>query len=459
MTGLSRRDRVAEWVERDGINCEVTLPRRTFLLATAAAAGGAVLGHAPAYAQQATPVASPVATARDWRDELWVGSWAAAPHVPGLGFEDILPSQLFTFDDQTVRQIVRISAGGDRVRVRLSNVFGEEPLVVGAAHIAMRDGDARIDAASDRELTFSGQPAISIPPGALALSDPVDIAVSPLAELAISLYLPQPTTGTTVHGTALQTNYSSPAGNFTAEIDPPVDETFQTWVFLSGVDVAGTTPTGAVAVLGDSITDGVGSTPDTNQRWTDILAERLVAEQAPMAVLNEGIGGNRVLHDSPPDLGMGPSALARFDRDVLAQPVVTHLIVLLGTNDIVLPIGFGINDEIVSAAEIIAGLRQLVERAHERRIVVFGVPMAPFGESFVFTPEAESMRQEVNTWIRTSGAYDAVLDFEAVWSDPANPSRLLPAFDSGDHVHPNDAGYQAMVESIDLSLFQTSGAG
>lgn len=423
--------------------------RRHVLLGVGALSTAALWAR-PVFAQQATPVASPVATNRDWRSEQWVGTWAASPHAPIEGLPEEFPPQRFEFDDQTVRQIVRASVGGDQLRLRLANTFGDEPLLIGAVHIAHRDAEARIDPASDRVVTFSGLPSVTIPPGAPALSDPVDLPIAPLDELAVSLYLPEPTSSDTVHGFAYQTTFVSPEGDFTAEIEMPSDTTMQSWVFLAGVDVLVSEPTGAVVALGDSITDGTGSTPDANRRWPDFLAARLVnADQVPLAVLNEGIGGNRVLHD-----GFGPSALARFDRDVLAQPVVTHLIVYLGINDIGMPLLSGATEEIVSADQIIAGLRQLVERAHERGIVVFGSPITPFGEAYFYTEEGEATRQAVNDWIRTSGAYDAVIDFDAVVRDPDNPTRMLPAYDSGDHLHINDTGYQVMAESIDLNLFR-----
>jgi lysophospholipase L1-like esterase len=274
----------------------------------------------------------------------------------------------------------------------------------------------------------------------------------------VSTYFPQPTTSTTVHAFAFQTNYFSPVGDFRAEAALPVETTAQSWVFLSGIDVSVTEPTGVVVALGDSITDGAISTPDTNQRWPDLLAERLVADadQPALAVLNAGIGANRVLNDPPEGFEFaGPNALARFDRDVLAQPGVSHLIVFEGINDIGLPTVSGDPEEFVSADELIAGLRQLAERAHEHGIVAFGATITPFESSMVFSEEGEAIRRTVNDWIRTAGAFDAVIDFDQVVRDPRQPKRLLPAFDVGDFLHPNDAGFRAMAESIDLALFRT----
>jgi lysophospholipase L1-like esterase len=443
---------------RDRTQVRGMLSRRRLMVAAGAMTGAAIWAGRPAFARQATPVASPVSTSRDWRGERWVGTWAAAMHAPSEGLGEAFPSQFFEFDKQTVRQIVRTSIGGDQVRVRLANTFGDVPLVIGATRLALRDSGEHIDPASDRELTFSGSPSITVPPGALAVSDPVALTVPALSELAVSIYFPEPTTSTTVHALAFQTNYFSPMGDFTAEAAMPVEATAQSWVFLTGIDVTVTEPTGVVVTLGDSITDGALSTPDTNQRWPDLLAERLVgdANQPAEAVLNACIGGNRVLNDPPEGFEFsGPNALARFDRDVLAQPGVTHLIVFEGINDIGLPTLSGDPTEFVSADELIAGLRQLAERAHEHGIVAIGATITPFEGSMVFSEEGEAIRQAVNDWIRTGGAFDAVIDFDEVVRDPRQPTRLLPAFDAGDNLHPNDDGLRAMAESIDLALLRT----
>jgi len=425
------------------------------MAAVGAMIGAAIWDGRSAFARQATPVASPVPTTRDWRGERWVGTWATAMHAPSEGFGEEFPSQFFEFDKRTVRQIVRTSIGGDQVRVRLANTFGDVPLVIGAARLALRDSGERIDPASDRVLTFSGSPSITISPGALVGSDPVALTVPALSELSVRTYFPEPTTSTTVHAFAFQTNYFSPAGDFTAEAAMPVETTVQSWAFLTGIDVTVTEPTGVVVALGDSITDGALSTPDTNQRWPDLLAERLVADadQPAMAVLNAGIGGNRVLKDPTEGFEFaGPNALARFDRDVLAHPGVTHLVVFEGINDIGMPALSGDPAEFVSADELIAGLRQLAERAHEHGIVAIGATITPFESAMYFSQDGEAIRQTVNDWIRTGRAFDAVIDFDDVVRDPGQPTRLLPTFDAGDHLHPNDAGFRAMAESIDLAL-------
>jgi lysophospholipase L1-like esterase len=392
-------------------------------------------------------VASPLALARDGdRDSHWVGTWATAPLAQA-------PGPTVNVANQTLRQIVHISVGGDRVRVRVSNALGTVPLTIGAAHIAVRDANERIVAGSGAPLTFSGNPDITIPPGAIALSDAVRLDARPLSDLAIDLYLPGDTSATTspltVHSVALQTNYVSTAGNFTGAVAFPVASTRASWAFLTGVDVNTRKEVGAIVMLGDSITDGLRSTTDGNRRWPDDLARRIMAQPGhrDMGVLNVGISGNRVLNE-----GAGPNAQSRCERDVLTQTSATHVIVLEAINDI----GFEnfFPAQAVTAEAIIAGHRQLIERAHARGLTVIGATLTPVEGSGYFAPATEAKRQAVNAFIRTSGAYDAVVDFDLVTRDPAQPTRFLPAFDSGDHLHPSDAGYQAMADAIDLRLFR-----
>jgi lysophospholipase L1-like esterase len=445
--------------EHDAVNTairtDVTMTRRRWMTGAGALLGAVALNRGFAFAQKATPLASPVAIRRDWQRERWIGSWAAAPHIPSPGLEDFLPSQIVELDGLTLRQFARLSAGGEQVRIRLSNLFGDAPILIGAAHVALRN-DETIDPASDRVVTFSGNPSIAIPSGALVLSDPVDLAVSPLGELAVSLYFPEPTTSTTVHGFALQTNHLSSPGDFTGDAELPIATTLESWLFLTGIDVAVAESAAVVVALGDSITDGTGSTPDANHRWPDLLAERLASAESlgPAGVLNAGIGGNRLLADGAGDFSFaGPGALARLDRDVLAQAGVTHLIVFEGINDIGFAAMGGEGVEPVTAGQLITALRQIAERAHEQGIVVFGATITPFAGAMYYTPEGETTRQAVNAWIRDGGAFDAVLDFDAIVRDPANPGSLLPAYDAGDNLHITDAGYQAMAASIDLALF------
>jgi len=384
-------------------------------------------------------------------NEHWIGTWSNALHAPDAGFGITNPG----FNNQTLRQIVHTSVGGDQVRVRLST-FGADALVVGAAHIALRDAGPEIVPGSDRVLTFSGQPSITIPPSGVVLSDPIELDVPALSDLAVTIFVPESTGPATWHFEGLQTSYVSPPGDFTASTNMPVASTTQAWFWLAGVDVTAPKQNGVIVAIGDSITDGTASTPDTNNRWPNHLARRLLARPGnhDMGVVDVGIAGNRVLHDI-----IGANALARFDRDVLVQTGVTHVIVLEGINDIGFS-GIGFPDQAVSADEIIAGHKQLIERAHARGLEIFGGTLTPFEGTTIpgyFTPEGEAKRQAVNEWIRTSGAYDAVIDFDAAIRDPSQPSRMLPAYDSGDHLHPNDAGYEAMANAIDLKLFTPSG--
>lgn len=377
-------------------------------------------------------------------DEQWVATWSATLHQPNPG-----PPGLTNpgFNNQTLRQIVHTSIGGEQVRVRLST-FGAAALVIGAAHIALRDAGAAIVPGSDRTLTFGGQPSILIPTGAVVLSDPVELDVPALSDVVVSVFVPESTGPATWHFVALQTSYISPPGDFTASADMPVAGTTQAWFWLAGVDVTASKQTGGVVTFGDSVTDGTRSTPDTNNRWPDHLARRLMSQPRnhKMGVLNEAISGNRLLND-----GIGPNGLARFDRDVLTQTGVTHVIVLLGNNDIL----FVFNPtELVTVDQIVVGHRQLITRAHTRGLKIYGATLTPFGGFPLFSTEKENTRQAVNTWIRTSGEYDAVIDFDEMLRDPSDPTRLLPLYNSGDHLHPNDLGYEAMGNAIDLRLFK-----
>ena len=382
--------------------------------------------------------------------DTWVTTWGASPVAP-------LPANTTNtgFTNQTVRLIVHTSLGGNEVRVRLSNAFGTESLAIGAAHVALRSMNAGIVSGTDRALAFSGSNSVTIPPGALVVSDSVKLEVPALSDLAVSVYLPGPTGQATWHAAAFSTNYISKAGDFTGAADLPVDHTVTSWFYLTDVEVKSSKDALAIVTFGDSITDGTRSTPDTNHRWPNLLAERLAEHHIRLSVVDEGIAGNRVLHDL-----VGPNALARFDRDVLGQPGVGYVTVLLGINDIgdigrlpaVAQPGRG--PQPVSADEIIAGHRQMITRAHEHGLKIVGCTLTPFEGAAYFTLEGETKRQAVNKFIRTGGAYDAVIDFDAVVRDPAHPARFLAMYDSGDHLHPNDAGYKAMADAIDLSLFK-----
>jgi lysophospholipase L1-like esterase len=357
------------------------------------------------------------------------------------------------FNGQTVRQIARISIGGQRIRVRLSNAYGTHPLMVGAAHLALHGVGPAIVGGSDRTLTFNGKGSVAIPVGALVLSDPVDLSVAPLSEIAVSLYFPVATGPVTWHELGMQTTFISPSGNATAAESLPIASTAKSLYVLSGVEVMAGPGVRAVVALGDSITDGYGSTADAHHRWPNFLAQRLNDSAGPgrMAVIDEGISGNRLLHETE-----GPNALARFDRDVLAQPGVTHLIVLEGINDIGMPGYMGRPEEEVTSEEIIGAYRQMILRAHEKGLKIYGATVTPFEGSGApyYSDAGEAKREAVNAWIRSESEFDAVIDFDRVVRDPKYPTRLLPTYDSGDHLHPSDAGYQAMADSIDPNLLR-----
>lgn len=406
------------------------------------------------------------------RGERWVGTWAtggawrlpaqpAAPAAPPLipraapsNLPAAPPAPVVHFNNQTLRQIVHASIGGSRVRVVLSNVFGTAPMTIGAANLALREKDAALVAGSTRSLTFSTRPAVTIPAGAIVVSDPVSLTFPAMADLAIDLFLPGDTetwsSPLTMHNTGLQTNYVSPAGNHAGMAFTP-QTTLTSWFLLARVEVTAPASSSAIVTIGDSITDGTRSTTDSNRRWPDELTRRLQAQGSTrrLGVLNVGIGGNRLLAEGQSNFGI--NALARFDRDVLAQPGVTHVVVLEGINDI----GMGVDGpQAPTAEDLIAAHRQLVERAHARGLKIFGATLLPVEGSFYFTPAREAKRQAVNQWLRTSKVYDAVIDFDAVVRDPQQPTRMLPPYNSGDSIHPSDAGYKAMAAAVDLALFK-----
>ena len=351
------------------------------------------------------------------------------------------------FNGQTVRMMVRTSIGGRRLRIKLENAFGNAPVTIGAAHIALRSKDSAIVEGSDRALAFDGRPGCTLQPGVVLLSDPVDLSISPLADLAVSLYFPGETGPPTNHSTALHTTYVS-SGDATGSASLADATTTQSYYWLAAIDVDAPASAGAIVTFGDSITDGARSTTETNHSWPALLAARLAAkkETADLGIANEGIGGNRVLHD-----GAGASALARLDRDVFSQSGVKWLMVLEGINDI--GVGSTNPDEPVTAEQLIAGHRQIIEQAHAHGIRVIGCTLTPYEGAGYQRPVGEEIRQALNHWIRSGGAYDAVVDFEAAVRDPQNKNHIRAEFDPGDHLHPNDAGYQAMADAVDLSLF------
>lgn len=384
--------------------------------------------------------------------ERWIATWGASP----FGFQAFGPVPApAPISDQTLRQKLRISVGGRQLRVRLSNELGVTPLVVGAATIALAGDASAIDSSTLRTLTFGGEASITIPAGAPALSDPVDLAVDDLAELAVSLYLPEPSPPATLH--MGRTAYVTGAGDFTRAPSLGAAELTTNHVFLTGVYVSTTEDVAVVVALGDSITDGAASTPHTYSSWPDQFAARVSTGAAGrrIAVVNHGISGNQVLRD-----GAGASALARFDRDVLSTPGLTHIVLLEGINDIgtggfSFPGTDGPAPPERTAGDIIAGYRQLIARAHANGVEIFGATLTPFEGAFegYYTPAKDEVRLEVNEWIRNSGEFDAVIDFEAAIRDDDNPRIMRAAYDSGDRLHPGDAGYARMAESIDPALF------
>jgi lysophospholipase L1-like esterase len=383
----------------------------------------------------------------------WVGSWAASQQVPET--QNLLDTEAMR--DATLRQIVHLSVGGERLRVRVSNAFGTQPLRLTAVHVArpVSAASAAIDAGSDTAVTFHGAPDVTIPAGAEYLSDAVAFPVAALSNLAISIHFDQPPVGETGHPGSRATSYLV-HGDMVSAASLPDALKVEHWYQISGVDVVGPEKAAAVVTLGDSITDGHGATTNGNDRWPDVLAARMQADKSTRAngVLNEGIGGNRLLLD-----GLGPNALARFDRDVLAQTAVRAVIVLEGINDL----GTLTRDHDVSAEEhaglvlrIEAAYAQMIERAHAHGVRVIGATILPYVGSGYYHPEpaSEADREAINAWIRGPGHLDSVVDFDQVMRDPQHPDRLLPAYDSGDHLHPGPAGYKAMGDAIPLALFR-----
>jgi len=382
---------------------------------------------------------------------------APAP-PPGQTFA---PAPYVHFTNQTLRQIVHTSIGGSKARVVLSNAYGTAPVTIGAAYIALRDKQNAIQPASGRPLTFSGKPTITMPANAVMYSDPVTMTVPQMADLAIDLYLPGTTNApvtTTMHAAALQTNYISETGNYVGKPTIPEVGATRSWFLLSRVDVVAPDAIGAIVAFGDSITDGAGSTVDANNRWPDHLVRRLLAQGMKMGVLNAGIGGNRVLGEAtvPPGIdtravGAGINALARFERHVLSQTAATHVIVLEGINDI----GNARQNPTPTADDLIAGHQQLIAQAHARGLRIIGATLTPFWGAAYYTDVGEAKRQAINAWIRTSNAYDGVIDFDKATGDPKDPKKFLDAYNSCDYLHPSDAGYKAMADAIDLALFKT----
>ncbi len=392
--------------------------------------------------------------------QRWVTTWSTS---------NVASDRPVAFSNQTIREVVHTTIGGSALRIRLSNTFGTRSMRLDAVFIGMqkmgpqRDGAALVPG-SNHEVTFGGSRSITIPEGAEVLSDPVPFAVASEQNLAISLFTAGETGPATVHGSAFQTNYVSGAGNFAAEESASAfavatgSKTTESWYFLSAVEVlAPASVKGAVVALGDSITDGASARPDKNERWTDVLGRRLLDNHIEIAVLNAGIGGNRVLTSSP---CWGQNALARLGRDVLAQAGIKAVILFEGTNDIGQPDAPAADTNPcrsrthVTADEIVAGYKQIIARTHARGLKIFGATILPYQGLGAWTAAGEAKRVAVNQWIRSSGAFDGVIDFESALRDPATPARMAPRYDSGDHLHPGPAGHEAMGNAVDLALFR-----
>lgn len=414
--------------------------RQTILICAAVAAGSAI--------------ASFGAQGADKGD--WITTWAA---TPAPRWADDLPAPFGVpevLENQTIRQVARISVGGNSVRVVLSNAFGEKPLTIGAGSVAIAGKGGEIDQATLKPLTWGGKSSVVVPPGAPILSDPVALSAEALSEISVSIFLPKKTALSSVHWDGVQTAYISGPGNFTSDAAFKADTTLKSRLFLSDIWVDAAPESEAIVFFGDSITDGNCSTPDANNRWPDHIAKRLQEANRKVAVVNEAFSGNRVLTD-----GMGVNALARFDSDILSHPKVATVVLMMGINDIGWPGENAItpDDKQPTAQDIITGYKQLIDRAHARGIRIVGATLTPFAETFkglptegYYTAEKEKIRVAVNQWIRTGGGFDGVIDFDKVMEDPAKPRYLRDDYDCGDNLHPNDAGYKAMADAVDLEI-------
>jgi lysophospholipase L1-like esterase len=401
-------------------------------------AGTLILGTTSACAARAPQEQAPT---------QWIGTWASAPMASPSG------NNACPFCDSTLREIVHISAGGDKIRIRFTNEFGSESLKIANVHVALSAGEGTLQPGTDHVVTFNGVSSVQIPQGAALYSDPVALHAPALANLAITFYVPQQTMrSATYHALASETNYIA-SGDATMQATLANAKTTKSWYFVDGVDVPATKGSFSIVTLGDSITDGARSTIGANRRWPDVLAARLQKEKGfeHVGVLNVGISGNRVLNE-----GAGPSALSRVSRDVLAQNGVRYVILLESINDIghMEPKHRFSNEAPITAEDLKWGLRQIADQAHQHGIKIIGATLTPYMTAGYSFEQGEKMRAEVNTWIRTSGVFDGVIDFEKIAGDGANPPRFNPAFDSGDHLHPSDVGYKAMGEGIDLKLFK-----
>lgn len=394
------------------------------------------------------------AAAQGAEDGAWITTWAA---TPAPRWSDDLPAPFGVpevLENQTVRQVARISAGGNSVRVVLSNAFGTKPLTIGAGSVGIAGKDGSVDQA--KPLTWGGKSSVVVPAGAPILSDPVELSAKALSEVSVSIFLPKKTALSSVHWDGVQTAYISGPGDFTSDATFKADSTLKSRLFLSDILVDAAPDSQAIVFFGDSITDGNCSTPDANNRWPDHIATRLQEANRNVAVVNEAFSGNRVLTD-----GMGVNALARFDSDVLSHPQVSTVVLMMGINDIGWPGENAITpeDKIPTAEDIITGYKQLIDRANAHGVRIVAATLTPFADTFkglptegYYTPEKEKIRVAVNEWIRTGGGFDGVIDFDKVMEDPARPGYIRDDYDCGDNLHPNDAGYKAMAEAVNLEL-------
>ncbi len=386
----------------------------------------------------------------------WVATWATAqsmarltPAAPPANAKQppATPPPGSRFDNQTVRMIARASIGGRRMRIKLENAFGVPALTVGAVHVALRVKDSEIVPGSDRAVTFNDKPGCTLAPGVVLVSDPIDFTFAPLADLAVSVYIPGDSGPPTSHATALHYTYIK-SGNTTADAAMADGTRSQAYYWLAGIDVLAPANAASIVTFGDSITDGARSSTETNHSWPALLAARLAANKATanIGVANMGIGGNRVLRDVS-----GVSALGRFDRDVLSQSGVRWVMLLEAINDI----GHGVQapEEAVTASDIIGAYKQMIERAHSQGVEVIGCTLTPYEGATYYREDFEKVREDVNAWIRQPGHFDAVVDFEAAARDASDPKKFRAEFDPGDHLHPNDKGYEAMANAIDLAIF------
>ncbi len=390
----------------------------------------------PAYAAKPTPPPA----------NHWVGTWATSPFAAA----NDRSGASFGGTGTTYRQIVHTTLAGVMIRVEFTNQFGTEPLIIGAAHIALSDRAGSLSLASANALTFAGQSSITIPPGAVVVSDPAALNLPAFSDLAISIFLPAQKISTlSYHASAFEDGFAV-QGNVVGQKVLSGARTFHSWYFLKDVQVQVPAEQGAVVTFGDSITDGAGATDNANDRYPDVLARRLAGDKKTrgLAVLNEGIGGNRVLAD-----GAGPSALARFDNDVLSLPGVRYLVILEGINDIGRMAGADPEGDMLTADMLIQGVSELVERAHTHGITVIGATLTPYMGAQYASPRGEQVRQAYNIWIRTSKLLDGYVDFDKATRDPGKPDTFRRDLQHGDYLHPNPAGYKIMGEAFDLNLF------